>query len=115
MKSARLCLENQLYKDSINRSYYVVFYAVKAVLAIEPIDFKRHKDALGYFNKTYVATALFPKDLGKKIGRIKRIREASDYDDFFVASQDDAQEQIQIAEYALELIGKHLTGENIID
>ena len=49
-----LCLESQHYKDSINRSYYAAFYAVKAVLALEEVDFKRHKDAVAYFNKTYV-------------------------------------------------------------
>ena len=54
-----LCLENQHYKDSINRSYYAAFYAVKAVLALEEVDFKRHKDAVAYFNKTYVATDIF--------------------------------------------------------
>ena len=27
--SSRLCFDNKLYKDSINRSYYVVFYAIK--------------------------------------------------------------------------------------
>ena len=40
-----LCLESQHYKDSINRSYYAAFYAVKAVLALEEVDFKRHKKA----------------------------------------------------------------------
>lgn len=43
---AVLCLESQHYKDSINRSYYAAFYAIKAVLALEEIDFKRHKDAV---------------------------------------------------------------------
>ena len=36
---AVLCLESQHYKDSINRSYYAAFYAIKAVLALEEIDF----------------------------------------------------------------------------
>ena len=35
---AVLCLESQHYKDSINRSYYAAFYAIKAVLALEEID-----------------------------------------------------------------------------
>ena len=33
-----------------NRAYYAIFYAIRAVLAIEEIDFKRHKDVLAYFN-----------------------------------------------------------------
>ena len=37
-----LCLESQHYKDSINRSYYAAFYAVKAVLALEDICCNRY-------------------------------------------------------------------------
>ena len=54
LANAKLCMDNQFYRDCINRSYYAAFYAIKAVLAIESIDFKRHKDAVGYFNKNYV-------------------------------------------------------------
>ena len=59
IKVAQMSYDNALFKDSINRSYYATFYAIKAVLALEEIDFKRHKDAIGYFNKTYVATEKF--------------------------------------------------------
>lgn len=38
-------MEYKRYKDSINRCYYAAFYAIKAVLALEGKDFKRHKDA----------------------------------------------------------------------
>lgn len=38
------------------------FYAIKAVLALKDIDFKRHKDVVAYFNRHYVATELIPKD-----------------------------------------------------
>ena len=34
LKAARMCLDNKLLKDCINRCYYVAFYAVKAVLAL---------------------------------------------------------------------------------
>ena len=95
--SSRLCFDNKLYKDSINRSYYVVFYAIKSILALDSVDFKRHKDAVGYFNQHYVATEIFPKELGKKVGRLKRKREVSDYDDFYVATLDEAHEQINTA------------------
>lgn len=49
----------------LNRSYYASFYAVKAVLATEGTDFKRHKDVVAYFNKNYVATERFEKAMGK--------------------------------------------------
>ncbi len=97
LQAARMCLENNLYKDCINRSYYVVFYAVKAVLAIEGIDFKRHKDAIAYFNKTYVASGKMPREVGKRLGRIKTVREDSDYSEFYIASAEDAAKQYESA------------------
>lgn len=98
LKAAKINYENALFKDSINRSYYASFYAIKAVLALEEIDFKRHKDAIGYFNKSYVATNKFPRELGRKIGMLKQLREKSDYDDFFIAGKEEAGIQIETAE-----------------
>ena len=51
----------KLYKSANNRAYYAIFHAIKSVLALEPIDFKRHKDVQAYFNKNYVNTEIFPK------------------------------------------------------
>lgn len=67
LNAANICLEQKLYKDTINRCYYAAFYAVKAVLALEEVDFKRHKDAVAYFNKTYVATEIFSKKLVRNL------------------------------------------------
>ena len=108
-----LCLESQHYKDSINRSYYAAFYAVKAVLALEEVDFKRHKDAVAYFNKTYVATDIFTREIGKKLGRLKQERETSDYDDFYIASAADATEQYAAAEFIITEVKQYLDGQNV--
>ena len=99
-----MCLEYHLYKDCINRSYYVAFYAVKAVLAIEGVDFKRHKDAVAYFNKTYVASGKVSREVGKRLGRIKTVREDSDYSEFYIASAEDAAKQYESACFILEEI-----------
>ena len=98
LKASKIMLDNKMVKDSINRSYYSAFYAMKAVLAIEEKDFKRHKDVVAYFNKMYVATGNFPKDLGRMIAKLLQLREKSDYDDFFVASIAKAEQQIMTAE-----------------
>ena len=98
LKASKIMLDNKMVKDSINRSYYSAFYAMKAVLAIEEKDFKRHKDVVAYFNKMCVATGKFPKDLGRMIAKLQQLREKSDYDDFFVASIAKAEQQIMTAE-----------------
>lgn len=49
--------------------------SIKAILALGTVDFKRHKDVVAYFNKEYVATGIFARELGRKIGNLKQIRE----------------------------------------
>jgi uncharacterized protein (UPF0332 family) len=113
IQSAHLCENMKYYKDAINRAYYAAFYAVKAVLAISDVDFKRHKDVVAYFNQNYVATEIFEKDCGRKLARLQKKREASDYDDFYLASADEAKEQIVSAEYIIREVKKYLTQKEI--
>ena len=108
LKVAAHCLKEGLYKDSINRSYYAAFYAVKAILALSTVDFKRHKDVMGYFNKEYVAKEIFPREIGRKRGTLQRVREKSDYDDFYIASREKAEEQFQTAELVIGEVKKYL-------
>ncbi len=61
------------------------------------VDFKRHKDVVAYFNKTYVAAGKFSRELGRKVGRLQQIREKSDYDDFFIVSENDVALQMESA------------------
>ena len=67
-----------LFKSANNRAYYAIFHGVRAVLALEWIDFKKHKDVQAYFNKNYVNTEIFPKTMGRKISIATTMREDSD-------------------------------------
>lgn len=111
--NAKMCFDNGFYRDCINRSYYAVFYAIRAVLALDSIDFKRHKDVVAYFNKEFVAQGKFPGEMGRRLARLKMKREESDYSDFFIASADEAQTQLQSVEYMLPLIKEYLIGHGV--
>ena len=108
LKASKIMLDNKMVKDSINRSYYSAFYAMKAVLAIEEKDFKRHKDVVAYFNLKYVATEIFPRELGKKIGRLKTLREDCDYDDFYIVSVEEVKNQLETAKTVLYQVKEYL-------
>jgi uncharacterized protein (UPF0332 family) len=112
LQAAKLCMENGHYKDAINRSYYAAFYAVKAVLAIEGKDFKRHKDVVAYFNQKYISTDKFPREVGRKLANLQQKRENGDYNDFFVASRDETQKQYEAAEYIIGEVRKYIGGKN---
>ncbi len=108
LESAQILLDNGKYKAANNRAYYACYHAIDAVLALEPISFKKHRDTLAYFNKNYVHTGIFPGDVGRRIARLEVIRHKSDYDTFYIASREEAVLQTETARDFLEKVRKYL-------
>ena len=104
LKSAKILFAADEYKGANNRAYYAIFHALNAVHALNGAAYKRHKDAIGNFNKEYVKTGIFPREIGRKIGEAEEIRHASDYDDFYIASKEESERQIIVAEEFIQLI-----------
>ena len=69
LKDANILLESNSYRGANNRAYYAIFHAVSAVLATEGVAFKKHKGTQAYFNKNYVATEVFPRELLERMGK----------------------------------------------
>lgn len=99
--------ENKLLAAN-NRAYYSIFYSIRAVLAMEKIDFKKHKDVLAYFNKNYVKTEIFPRQIGRKIVLASKVREDSDYDDEYEPSSESTYLQIKTSQELIELVKEYL-------
>lgn len=58
-------LKESQYKVSINRSYYAIFYAMRAVTALTGYDSSKHSGIIAYFNQNFVKTGDFDKDSSK--------------------------------------------------
>ncbi len=95
------------YKGANNRAYYAIFHAINAIHALNGKAYKRHKDAIGNFNKDYVKTEIFPREMGRKIGEAEEIRHASDYDDFYIASREESERQITVADEFIQLAERY--------
>ena len=92
--TAKVNLENGLYKGAVNRSYYAIFHAIRAVNA--------------YFNQFHVHTGNFDKNTYKIIDSAYRIREKCDYSDFFIVSKKEAEEQYNKSVEFIECVQKYL-------
>lgn len=108
LEDAKLLYNNKSYKSANNRAYYSIFHCIRAVLALEGIDFKKHKDVQAYFNKNYINTKVFPKSMGHKITLARKTREDSDYDDNFIVDKNKTFEQIETAKEMIELVEKYI-------
>ncbi len=108
IEEAEILYDVKKFKGANNRAYYSIFHSIKAVLALEPIDFKRHKDVIAYFNKNYVHTEIFPKRIGHMIAEANAIREDSDYDDEFIVKPEETKIQIETAKELLKLVEEYV-------
>jgi Uncharacterized conserved protein related to C-terminal domain of eukaryotic chaperone, SACSIN len=108
LESAKLLLDGGKYRDSIGRSYYAIFTAVRAVLANDKVDFSKHSGVIAYFQKEYIKTGKFDVKYSRYLQTAFQIRNSCDYDDFFIASKQDAEEQYSRAMEFYEEIHKYL-------
>ena len=108
LNAGKLLYKEKFYKSANNRAYYSIFHAIRAVLGLEPIDFKKHKDVIAHFNQYYINKEIFPKSIGRRIIQANRIREDSDYDDEFVVNPEATEAQLKTAEELIKLVDKYI-------
>lgn len=108
IKSAKILLADDDYKGAANRSYYAVFHCMRSVLALEGVDFSKHSGVSAYFRKQYIKTDIFDIELSDIIKEAFDIRSDSDYDDYYILSKEDVEEQIENAEKFYFAIEKYL-------
>lgn len=115
ISASEVMLKESLYKVSINRSYYAIFHAMRAITALKGYDSSKHSGIISYFNQNFVKSGVFDKDVSKIIKKASFLREKSDYEDFYIASRKDAVEQLDEAKVFLSIIEEYLRDKGIIE
>ena len=72
------------------------------------MDFSKHAGVIAFFQKEYIKTAIFDKKYSKYLQQAFQIRNSCDYDDFFIVSRQDAEEQYERAIEILAVIEKYI-------
>ena len=102
------------YKSANNRAYYSIFHAMRAVLALDEVDFKKHPGVIQYFQREYIKTGIFEKSCSTIIMSASEIRNASDYDDFYIASKEETMEQIENTKSVISAVKDYLSKMEIL-
>ena len=114
LSTAQSLIELEDYKSSANRSYYAIFNAMRAVLALLQIDNKKHSGLISDFRLHFIKTGIFDVELSDIITGLFEVRTQSDYNDFFIISKEEIVTQVKNAEKFLSAIEKHLVDKEII-
>lgn len=109
LKSADILLKNGMYGDSLSRSYYAIFTAARALLALKQLDSKKHSGIISLFNQHYVKTGIVGRAMGKELNKARLRRESSDYADFYLVDKNEAVSQLETAINFIDII------ENVLE
>ena len=106
-------LKKESYKSANNRAFYAIEKAIKSLLAIAGIEVQTHSGALKQFNFEFIykGDGTFTQDDYQVIAKAERIRNASDYDDFYIASKEEAQQQVLNAEDIVRKVERYIIGK----
>ncbi|MCI8663280.1 MAG: hypothetical protein HFG69_08540 [Hungatella sp.] len=78
------------------------------MLVFDNFDSGKHSGIIAEFRRKYIKGGIFPVEMSRMIGSAFTIRNASDYDDMFLASREDIEEQIANAEYVYREISAYI-------
>lgn len=100
LEEAKTLLEAGKYKSANNRAFYSIEKSMKALLASKEIDADSHNGCLRQFNVHFIKDGIggFGSGDYKRVADAQRIRNNSDYDDFYIADRQECANQVTTAE-----------------
>ncbi len=104
LEIAEMLFKAKKFLKALNSSYYSIFHATRALLALDRFDSKKHSGIISFFIRNYVKTGKLPEEFGKIIVKAEQIRNDSDYKDFFIVPIELAEQQLEDARKFLAAI-----------
>lgn len=90
LTAGRVLFEQGLFRPSVNRGYYAMFYSVLALLTTRKEETSKHGRAIALFDKEFVKTGAFSKEFSRWLHEAFDLRQRSDYSPQFKATEEDA-------------------------
>lgn len=81
---------------------------MRAAIALDQVDFKKHSGVIAFFREHYIKTGIFDRECSDIISNTELIRHKSDYDDFYIAKKSDTVEQVESAGKLYDKIAAYL-------
>ncbi|MFA4910168.1 MAG: HEPN domain-containing protein [Desulfobacteria bacterium] len=87
-----LLKEGMSTRAVMNRLYYAMFYTVLALLQEKQIGTSKHIGAISLFDREFIKTGIFDKDMSKTLHRAFELRQKGDYMEQAEAAKEDIDE-----------------------
>lgn len=117
LEESKLLLGQNAYKSANNRAFYAIEKGLKGLLASKEVEVTTHNGGLKQFNYYFIHNGdnTFTSADYQKISYADQVRNASDYDDFYMASKEETKELVIFAEEFIKKVKKYLLNIHILD
>jgi len=89
LQEADLLYHASLFLGAINRAYYAMFYAIQALIVLQNEVTSKHSGAISFFDREFIKTGIFPKNLSRSLHLAFDRRQMNDYGEVSIFSQPD--------------------------
>ena len=79
LREAEILLNESALRGAINRAFYAMFYSVLALLATKRIGTSKHSAIIAAFDREFVKTGVFARDLSRSLHLAFDRRQTQDY------------------------------------
>ena len=93
-----------LWDNIANRLYYAAFHAVSALLINDEHPVGTHQGAVVMLHQYYVKTGILSKEDGAFYSQLQTLREKSDYNCTYYATEEDTVPRIALTEAFIEKV-----------
>ena len=108
LREAEILLGESALRGTINRAYYAMFYALLALLATKRLGTSKHSGALALFDRQFVKTGVFPRELSRSLHLAFDRRQSYDYGEMTQADRQIAEETLGNAQSFVEAVESYL-------
>ncbi len=103
------------FKKFLDLMHHMALPILTIVLIQTPIFYRIVRSSIAnVMNQNFIKTGIFAKETSKIIKSASIMKEQSDYLDFFIASKQDAEEQIERAKQFIEAVEKYLKDKKVL-
>lgn len=106
-----LLKEGMSLRAVMNRLYYAMFYAVLALLQEKQMGTSKHTGAISLFDREFIKSRIFDKELSKTLHRAFELRQKGDYMEDAEVTKEDVDEIFPKAIDFVNKIKEHLLGK----
>lgn len=108
LREAEILFDEAALRGAVNRASYAMYYALLALLATRQLGTSKHSGAISLFDREFVKSGLFPRELSRSLHLTFDRRQKHDYGEMIPLTQETVEATIHDARVFVAAVETHL-------